>query len=264
MSQSSTVDVIIPVFNGGRTIVSAINSVLSGQGSHLHKIIVVNDGSDDNTAECVKSFANPLVELICTPNQGVAKARNLGIEKATADWVAFLDADDLWMPGKLDAQLQVAFKYGADFICGSGSAQNELKSSLILPQSLAQGNFIVTSSVLVKRSLVQRMQPVFTPKMTFAEDYLAWLKCVTLTKGYYIGEKHVEYSLSKHPRYHLGQIMLNITRLNFEYARFLRNTEANWGKRYDLSWTLFKGSIRSVLSIVKRFVGAYGASVNNK
>ncbi len=100
MNQPPCVDVVIPVFNGRETIVSAIESVLTGQGASVRRIIVVDDGSQDGTAERVRSLGSPLIELVCTPNQGVARARNLGIEKASAEWVAFLDADDVWMPGK--------------------------------------------------------------------------------------------------------------------------------------------------------------------
>ncbi len=263
MNQPPCVDVVIPVFNGRETIVSAIESVLTGQGAYVRRIIVVDDGSQDGTAERVRSLGSPLIELVCTPNQGVARARNLGIEKASAEWVAFLDADDVWMPGKLEAQLRSAREHGAGFVCGSVSAQSILSSSPISPQFLARGNFVATSSVLVKRSVLQQIQPVFTPGMTFAEDYLAWLKCVTLTPGYYLSTKLVDYILSERPRYRWGQILRNIAALNIRYACFLGQTGAGWAQRFRLGWAVFWGSLRSVLSIIKRFIRAYRAGSLN-
>lgn len=253
MSQHRCVDVIIPVFNGRKTILAAIKSVLDGQGDSVHRIIVVDDGSQDNTADLVRSLSSPLIELVITPNQGVARARNLGIEIASAEWIAFLDADDVWMPGKLEAQLRSAFKYGAGFICGSVSTQSTLQSFWISPQLLAWGNFVATSSVMVKRSVLQQIQPVFTPGMTFAEDYLAWLKCVTLTPGYYLSNKLVDYILSEQPRYQWSQILRNIALLNVQYARFLGKIGSRWTQRLVLSWVVFLGSIRSLFSIIKRF-----------
>lgn len=252
-------DVVIPVFNGRETIVAAITSVLSGQGTCVHRIIVVDDGSQDDTAEQVRSLDSSMIELIRTPNQGVARARNLGVETASAEWVAFLDADDVWMPGKLEAQLRSANEQGVGFVCGAVSAQLTQQPCRISPQLLARGNFVATSSVLVKRSVLQQIQPVFTPGMTFAEDYLAWLKCVTLTPGYYLSSKLVDYILSDRPRYRWGQILCNIGALNIRYACFLRQIGVGRRQRLELGWAVLRGSVRSMLSIIKRFIRAYRA-----
>ncbi len=159
--------------------------------------------------------------------------------------------------------MRSAREHGAGFVCGSVSAQSILSSSPISPQFLARGNFVATSSVLVKRSVLQQIQPVFTPGMTFAEDYLAWLKCVTLTPGYYLSTKLVDYILSERPRYRWGQILRNIAALNIRYACFLGQTGAGWAQRFRLGWAVFWGSLRSVLSIIKRFIRAYRAGSLN-
>jgi len=263
VSKQPCVDVVIPVFNGRETIVSAIESVLTEQGTYVRRIIVVDDGSRDDTVERVRSLGSSMIELVSTPNQGVARARNLGIKKATAEWIAFLDADDVWMPGKLEAQLSSARQHGVGFVCGSVSAQSTLPSCRISPQLLARGNFVATSSVLVQRSVLQQIQPVFTPGMTFAEDYLAWLKCVTLTPGYYLSNKLVDYILSERPRYRWAQILRNIAALNIRYACFLGAAGAGWAQRFELGWAVFWGSWRSVLSIIKRFIRAYRAGSLN-
>lgn len=257
MNGQPCVDVVIPVFNGQETIVTALNSVLHDQSCWVRRIIVIDDGSRDDTTEVIRQLNSPLIEIVSTPNQGVARARNLGIEKARAEWIAFLDADDVWMPGKLEAQLHCAREAGAGFVCGSARILSSTVSCEITPKRLAWGNFVATSSVLVRRSVLQQIQPVFTPGMSFAEDYLAWLKCVTLTPGYFLSIKLVDYILSERPRYRWAQILCNILLLNFRYARFLGQLGVQWSRRIELGWALFLGSLRSVLSIIKRFIRAY-------
>lgn len=259
MTEQPCVDVVIPVFNGQETIVAALNSVLTGQGSWVRHVILVDDGSLDNTVSIVRSLDSPQIELLSTPNQGVARARNLGIEKSTAEWIAFLDADDVWMPGKLYAQLRCAEDTGAGFVCGSVSVQSSMASCEISPKLLARGNFVATSSVLVRRTVLQQIQPVFTPGMSFAEDYLAWLKCVTLTQGHYLSTKLVDYILSDRPRYRWGQILCNIGAMNIRYASFLSQIDAGLTQRLGLVFAVFFGSLRSLLSICKRFIRSYSA-----
>jgi len=149
-------------------------------------------------------------------------------------------------------------------VCGAVSAQSVMASGPISAQRLAGGNFVATSSVLVKREVLQQVHPVFTPGMSFAEDYLAWLKCVTLTRGYYISTKLVDYILSERPRYRWGQILRNLVALNVRYARFLRQIGAPFAQRFGLSGAVFLGSWRSVLSIIKRFISSYRAGVPRK
>ena len=254
---SRCVDVVIPVYNGVETICDALSSVLNQQGDRVLRIIVVDDGSNDNTAKLVQDLGSPLIEIVSTPNQGVAKARNLGIEMSTAEWIAFLDADDLWMPCKLEDQLRIAQEHDVEFICSSVSANSLMASCRINPQLLARGNFVATSSVLVKRSVLNRIQPVFAPGMSFAEDYLAWLKCVTLSPGYFIADKLVDYILSERPRYNWSLILRNIFAMNIRYASFLREIEAQPMKRMGLGFAVGVGSLRSILSICKRFIASY-------
>lgn len=253
-NNKACVDVIIPVFNGQLSIRAALNSVLTGQGGAVRRVIVIDDGSRDETAKIVQSLKNPIIELIRTPNQGVSVARNLGVEKATAEWIAFLDADDVWMPGKLENQLHSAQKFNADFICGSASPESTMVSSFILLKLLARGNFIATSSVLVKRNVLNQIRPVFTPNMTFAEDYLVWLQCITLTQGYYISAKMIDYVISEKPRYRWGQILFNLLMLNIRYARFLRHSNQGWLRNISLTCTVAYGTLLTIVSTLKRFL----------
>jgi glycosyltransferase involved in cell wall biosynthesis len=101
------VSTVIPAFNAKRFIARALDSALL-QGISDSEIIVVDDGSTDGTREIVESYANRGVRLLCHGKRtGAAGARNSGILAARGEYVAFLDADDEWLPGKLSRQLSV-------------------------------------------------------------------------------------------------------------------------------------------------------------
>ena len=91
------VSIIIPVYNGSLLIERCLNSVFNQKGDFDLELIVVDDGSTDNTLELVESYGEAVV-IIKQKNQGPAAARNKGIERATGKYLAFLDADDYWLP----------------------------------------------------------------------------------------------------------------------------------------------------------------------
>ncbi|MBX3001087.1 MAG: glycosyltransferase family 2 protein [Caldilineaceae bacterium] len=100
---SPTITTIIPVHNGERYLAAAIHSVLD-QTLPPHEIIVIDDGSIDGSRTITRSFGPP-VRLLTQANLGPAAARNLGVDHATGDLLAFLDADDLWTPEKVARQV---------------------------------------------------------------------------------------------------------------------------------------------------------------
>jgi glycosyltransferase involved in cell wall biosynthesis len=102
MTASNHVSVVIPAFNAARYLGAALGSVLA-QTSPPDEIVVVDDGSRDETAEVAQSF--PGVRLVARDHGGIAAARNTGVAATCGRWIAFLDADDLWLPNKLERQL---------------------------------------------------------------------------------------------------------------------------------------------------------------
>jgi glycosyltransferase involved in cell wall biosynthesis len=98
------VDVILPAYNGSRVIRRAIESALAQDG--VRRIIVVDDGSTDDSATIARSYG-ATVTVITQTNRGVAGARNTGLRVSTAPFVALLDQDDVWQPGKLERQIRV-------------------------------------------------------------------------------------------------------------------------------------------------------------
>ncbi len=100
-----TVSVIIPAYNAEVYIRRSIDSVLL-QTYPANEVIVIDDGSTDHTTEILKNYMQQ-VQYIYQNNAGASAARNVGIKRATSKWIAFLDADDEWMPNKLEEQIQV-------------------------------------------------------------------------------------------------------------------------------------------------------------
>ncbi len=97
------VSVIIPTYNYAHFIAEAVESVLA-QTFPIFEIIVVDDGSSDNTEEVIKHFGDK-VRYIKQKNSGVCAARNNGVKNACGDFIAFLDADDTWLPEKIEKQI---------------------------------------------------------------------------------------------------------------------------------------------------------------
>ncbi|MCA9248308.1 MAG: glycosyltransferase family 2 protein [Planctomycetales bacterium] len=98
------VSVVIPAHNNGTSLRAAIESALA-QDPPPHEVIIIDDGSTDNTGDVARSYGGP-VQVLQQENQGQGAARNAGLAVATGDFVAFLDADDYWLPGFFDACLR--------------------------------------------------------------------------------------------------------------------------------------------------------------
>jgi glycosyltransferase involved in cell wall biosynthesis len=105
---------IVPVHNGAAFLAEAIASILGQAGVDL-EVIVVDDGSTDGSAEIAAGFDG--VQVVRQAQSGVAAARNAGLRRAQGDHIAFLDADDLWLPGKLAAQLAMVQQHASADLC---------------------------------------------------------------------------------------------------------------------------------------------------
>ncbi|MBL8821547.1 MAG: glycosyltransferase family 2 protein [Planctomycetia bacterium] len=99
-----TVSVVIPCYNGAKFLRETLDSVLA-QTYPVLEVLVIDDGSTDDSAAIAESYGSP-IRVIRQPNQGESVARNRGIDEAIGDWIAFLDADDTWLPDKNRKQLE--------------------------------------------------------------------------------------------------------------------------------------------------------------
>ncbi|PKL70602.1 MAG: glycosyltransferase family 2 protein [Methanomicrobiales archaeon HGW-Methanomicrobiales-1] len=110
MPEIPSISVVIPLYNKSPYIARALNSILS-QTFQDFEVIVVDDGSTDKGATIVKKFKDPRIRLILQDNQGVSVARNRGIEETRSELIAFLDADDEWLPNHLETLLRLWNRY---------------------------------------------------------------------------------------------------------------------------------------------------------
>lgn len=110
MTNPPEFSVVIPLYNKAPFVARAIQSVLS-QTVHCKQIVVVDDGSTDTSRDIARSFDDHRITVIEQINSGEGEARNTGIRNATGDWIAFLDADDMWLPDHLEELTKIAKLY---------------------------------------------------------------------------------------------------------------------------------------------------------
>lgn len=188
---SINVSVVIPVFEAANFIINTLKTVVDQTILPL-EIVIVDDGSQDNTCSIIESFclANPTVRirLLREPHRGPGSARNTGIRAAVGSWIAFLDSDDLWYPNKLE-QIAVAHRTKPDtnFLC-----HNELHSRLenaehvndyglgfradiSLSMQLFSKNRFSTSAVVCRRDLILNCGG-FDEVLPNAQDFELWLR----------------------------------------------------------------------------------------
>jgi glycosyltransferase involved in cell wall biosynthesis len=165
----SSISVVIPAFNSSATLNAAVESARA-QTLRPAEIIVVDDASRDETWAVLGTLVGrDLKPIRCTENRGGAAARNRGIEAASGEFIAFLDADDVWAPEKLELQMLALADAGPNAFCFSAVTQtNEYGERWTLPrrgpkpgESLADfvlkhGHIVQTSTLLVPRGLCER------------------------------------------------------------------------------------------------------------
>jgi glycosyltransferase involved in cell wall biosynthesis len=178
-----SVSVIIPAYNAEPFIAETVKSALNQTFNDL-EVIVVDDGSKDRTAERLAEFGDR-IRVHRQANAGVAEARNAGVKLSSGSYIAFLDADDTWLPQKLERQL--AFRdapliYSDRFNTGARGdlpiVQSEVTKmydgDVFLPLML-EGNFITNSSVLIRRDVFEATGG-FASGVSPAEDWDLWLR----------------------------------------------------------------------------------------
>lgn len=175
MHNRDLVSVIVPVFNGERYLAAALASIAAQDYRPLY-VLIVDDGSTDHTEEIASEFLRQGGldgEYIYQPNQGPAAARNCGLSRAPGAWIAFLDADDLWLPAKTSLQRKVFDLHPtADVIWGAGvvfAGEGLPDTSAPRPSS----PLILLQSMLFRRSILEQIGH-FDPKLKYGED-VDWL-----------------------------------------------------------------------------------------
>jgi glycosyltransferase involved in cell wall biosynthesis len=179
------ISVVIPTFNRATRVVAAIQSVLD-QSAPPHEVIVVDDGSSDGTEALIRARFGDQVNYIYQSNRGVSHARNTGIQRASGNWIAFLDSDDQWMPEKLQLQMAAlannpgyGFCHTNEIWIRKGKRVNPMnkhdKCGGYIYEKCLPLCVISPSSVLMRRDIFDETG-WFDESLPACEDYDYWLR----------------------------------------------------------------------------------------
>jgi glycosyltransferase involved in cell wall biosynthesis len=192
------VSVIIPTFNREKMVAAAISSVL-GQTFTGYEVIVVDDGSSDETRKAVSEFGARVRYFARQANCGVSAARNTGIINSNAPLITFLDSDDYWLPKKLEVQMDFFKKNPHAVACQTGELwirngrrvnpkkRHEKPSGDIFIPSLKLC-LVSPSAVMLKRSLLDEVG-LFDELLPACEDYDLWLRIACRHPVYLIAQE---------------------------------------------------------------------------
>lgn len=203
------ISVIIPMYNSEKTIIRSLESVQKQTYlQYIHEVIVINDGSTDNSKSIVEKFAdsNPdfPLKLINKENGGVSSARNEGLKYAKGDWLALLDSDDEWLDNKIEVQVEIIKEHPQiDFLGGSidnsdlrilGRKINQLYKAKL--NDLCIKVFPQTSTALFRRKIYDDIGG-YDENQRYGEDANYFMKICYAYNYYYLPKRLVVYDGGK-------------------------------------------------------------------
>lgn len=225
---SADISVVIPTFNDAQRVGRAVQSVLA-QTLHPREILVVDDGSTDETTAALRVFDGQ-VRVIRQENKGAGAARNTGVRAARGEWLAFLDSDDEWLSSKLQAQWDLLRQRSPDVVLVYSSMINVASNGergliwptplakfagdpAVLPHWAALECFPPTSTALALRSKLLEAG-LFADHIRTAEDLDLWVRLATL--GHFVAV--TEPLALRHVR---ASSLTNTTHAVTQYRRYL-------------------------------------------
>ena len=245
------VSVIIATYNMGQHVGQAIASVLAQQGHEL-EVIVVDDGSTDGTRQALNAFTDePRVRVLTQQNQGQPKAKNAGLRAARGRYIAFCDADDYWLPNKLDRQIPLLQQNSAVGVVYStimllhpdGRAEpprgHQMSRGRILP-ALFVHNVVPFGTALVRRECLDEAGG-FDESIPMGIDWDLWLRIATRWEFDFLAEPTYAYRIWE------GQM------------------SHNWRGRYDCALTIMERFLINYPGLVPKeaIANAYADTYTN-
>jgi len=248
--------VIIPVYNKEQFLVHTINSVLNQSFTNF-ELLLINDGSTDNSLALLNQYTDKRIRLISQTNQGVSAARNLGIQEAKAPYLAFLDADDIWEPDHLETMHNYCIQFPDESLFNTAKIIDTGQQQIPAHYAFAQTadyelvNFfeasgiepvLWTSSLVIKKTALDRVGN-FDTTIKSGQDLDLWIRLGMHFQVVFIWQRTARYtfdaqSLSK-------QTALTPKKINFStYAAWEKENPAL--KRY-LDWNRYSLGIKSKL-----------------
>lgn len=224
MENQNKISVIIPTYNREKLIERAIKSVQAQTYKNI-EIIVIDDGSTDNTEEVIKGIGDKSIKYIKQDNAGACVARNRGIEEATGSLIAFLDSDDEWFSQKLEIQLNHLLSEKKEISVCNYSVEKEGISNIAIPKEhpdyftideLLDHNYITTGSILITRQFLNKIG-YFDEKMPRYQDWEIVLRmaretdipiCKDVLLELHVQTESITKSTSKEKKYYALERML--------------------------------------------------------
>jgi glycosyltransferase involved in cell wall biosynthesis len=206
MDDWGLVSVVTATYNMGNYLPETVGSVLA-QTYQNYELIVVDDGSQDNTPEVMEQFSdNPKIRYVrLDSNRGQTVAKNRGLAEAKGRFIGFVDADNLWKPFKLEHQFPLFTKFGktgvvysdAEYIDGDGNVLPYINRSYHegnITGKLLLSNFVNFNSALVKRECIQEVGG-FDENLSMGIDWDLWLRISTKYEFAFLPEQTYSYRL---------------------------------------------------------------------
>lgn len=261
MTETPFFSVIIPTYNRGPLLIKSINSVLSQTYTDF-ELIIVDDGSTDNTYEVVMSFTDSRIHYYYKENEERNFARNFGIEKACGKYVCFLDSDDYYLPQHLSRAYQIITQTKERFLHFGYRVVDELGNEVLtvreLPEdvseSLIRDNYLGPNGIVVERFLLKSIGFIRSFDYIIGEDHLLWLQLNARSKLRIVNE--VTVVMLEHP-----QRSLNI----IDHRRFARglNDMVNHIKLDQLFYDFYGNKVHFFIADRFRF-GALLFAMSNE
>jgi len=232
--------VVTPLYNKALSIGNTIQSVLDQNFSDF-ELLIVNDGSTDDSIKIVKKFTDPRIRLINQSNQGVSSARNTGIKEARHDWIAFLDADDLWRVDHLHNLAYLINEYPDDKVfCTSYIKSNDTfpicqNNSIVLIDNyfkeVLKENFFWTSVVCLHNSVFRNVGQ-FDTRLSRGEDMELWTR---IARKYRIVRSNKVTAIYRTEAENRSNLFFNLKKSRvylYDFKTSINNYETIYYKQY--------------------------------
>lgn len=248
-----SVSIVIPTFNRASTIERSVKSVLEQTFDDI-EVIVVDDGSTDDTEEVMSKFSDSRIKYLKQSNAGACAARNKGIDNSSGQYIAFQDSDDFWHPDKLEKQLLNIEAENSDFdICFMNSvfpngdkrlipSKKAIKAGLS-SRSILESNFISTQMILAKRSVFDSIR--FDERLPRFQDWDLGIRMINAYKMSVTKESLVDqYILSDSITTNPQKAMIAFSILESKYCDLLKANK----KEYSIFLRRKVSSCKDLLS----------------
>jgi teichuronic acid biosynthesis glycosyltransferase TuaG len=246
---SELVSIITPTFNSAKFIAETIQSVQKQTHSNW-EMIVVDDGSKDNTVEIIQNFMEDdhrihLIQL--NKNSGPAKARNKGIEKTQGKYMTFLDADDVWFPDFIQNSIKTIKETQIHFVFSSYRRSNEnlefIYSDFIVPQKVTYTDILKTNSISCLTAFIdiEVLGKKNMPEIFKRQDMGLWLKYLKeIPFAYGIKEPKAIYRIRENS---LSRNKKSLIKYQWEFYRKVEKLNVFQSIYYMLHW-MYRGFIK--------------------